>query len=296
MKRGIIIVLLLMLGHYGFAQNAQSKVVLKNGTTITGTIKEFNPTSHIVISVSGYEARVEMVDVLSVEEIRTNPTPKQVDNNDVIESTPIERDAIEDSYPESFMLKIGPYEVKMKLVRGDTFFMGYDGRGSWAMDSEPIHEVKLSSFYVNARPLSRDVVTYVKKGKEEHSKKESAYHPFGRRDAKEIVNQIAKLTDLPVDLITEAQWEYSAVYQSDIFFPYEPEANHCLDFYEPYKSSRLPQVDPVGPDTGKSYVIRKNGTGSNIQYQRFRTDGPDTASMSIRFTVPASSIKIESTR
>lgn len=192
----------------------------------------------------------------------------------------------EESFPPTYTITVGPYEIEMVLLKGDTFSMGYNGQGSRSMNSEPVHEVTLSSFYVNAKPLSKEMVSFLKKGSGS-GKSESTYRPSGRKDAKEIVDKIAELTDLPVSLISEAQWKYTATNRGEVFN--SGEGVYCLDFYSDYLSNH--QNDPTGPKMGRSSVIRIMSNDSDIyaRFDSFKTK--PTLFSAIRFTLPASALK-----
>ena len=290
MKRILLVVTLLFATMLCFAQQKTAKVTMKNGTTITGSVVDFNPTSHITISIAGFKTEISMSEVLSVEEVASNQNlasmPSSANGNDnyaVVDDYP---------YPETYNLKIGPYDVKMLLVKGTTFSMGYDGNGSRAMDSEPVHDVTLTSYYVNAQPLSKDVVSYIKKGKENHSDTETGYHATSRRDAQQIVESIAEITKLPVTLITEAQWEYAAIHQSGVFDFSKEEWNYCYDYYGSYSRNKTPEIDPTGPQAGNSYVIRLITKEPNQAHCRRETlmSGASTL-YRIRISFSASAIK-----
>ena len=161
MKRLFCILFSLYLVSFCFAQQKVARVTLKSGVTITGAVIELNPISHIVIQVAGINSRLEMNEVASIEDVSSN-------NNSIsLESIESESTIIDQGdYPDNYTLKVGPYEIEMVLVRGALFNMGYDGKGSLRKNSEPVHKVQLSSFYVNKTSLSKELVTYLKKGTE----------------------------------------------------------------------------------------------------------------------------------
>ena len=286
MKRRILeLIIFLLFGCLGYAQQPMSKVVLRNGATVTGTIKEFNAASHIVLTVAGFETRIEMADVESVEEVR-------VENVVQAGSEQVVQPPKDEDYPETYTLKVGPYDVEMRLVRGTTFSMGYDGSGSRKMESEPVHEVTLSSFYINSKPLSKDVVAYVKKGTKGTDKKEAVYRPSSWKDANEVAEKVSQLSGLTVNLITEAQWEFVAVNTDDIMSTKGTEVNFCRDYYGSYPSSSKPQVDPVGPKLGSSHVVRCFSGGGDSVYQRYKTDlMPGMFGWALRVTMPAKAVE-----
>lgn len=286
MKQILLIVLALLLTTLCMAQQQKAKVTLKNGTVLTGPVSELNPTSHIKLLVGGFETIINMDDIESIENVAEYRDAEQEPISEVAEVFDY------DGLPEEYNLQVGPYVIEMKLVNGTTFSMGYDGHGSLKMNSEPVHDVTLSSYYINARPLNKDVIGYIKKGKEEHGKPNSVYRPLSRRDAKEVADKIAEISGVPVDLITEAQWEYAAVNINGIFDTTESEWNFCLDWYGNYSSSKAVQVDPVGPISGKGYVIRMYENDPRTVYYRTSTSYSDfSLHYAIRITFPAKSIK-----
>ena len=51
------------------AQSNLSKVVMKNGTEITGTIKSIDPTDAVKIVVTGIETSIKLSDIAKIEEV-----------------------------------------------------------------------------------------------------------------------------------------------------------------------------------------------------------------------------------
>ncbi len=290
MKRLFVIFCAVIICLSGFAQQQKTaKVTLKNGTILSGYVSELNPVSHITLVIAGFESKINMSDVASIEDTTI------LEGNSGIGSQGDNAPVIVNDYeglPETYNLMVGPYVVEMRLVKGATFSMGYDGKGSRQMNSEPVHEVTLSSFYVNSRPLNKDIVSYLKSGKEEHRDKDSIYRPLGRKDSKEVADLIAEKTRIPVDLITEAQWEYVATILDGIFQNKQTELNHCRDYYGDYKSTMTPLVDPTGPKDGSCFVIREMSSAENVAYCRFSTKDHGLAFYSaIRITFPAKALK-----
>ena len=275
MKRIATLLLGLFLCFVCYAQGT-TRVTLKNGTVLTGSIVEMNPTSHLILKIAGYDSKIDMKDVATIEEVGAPASPPQ---------------AVSQNYPDTYMLAVGPYQIEMVLVPGGTFMMGYDGPGSRNMHSEPVHEVLLSPYYVNRRPISKDVAKYLEDGIEKHGTKEKTYVPSSDQDAKGIAELISQKTHLPVTLITEAQCEY--VFSSgniDNLELKDYDIVYCHDSYAPYRTSPTPQVDPVGVLAGKSLVRRFFYAAGTDIYFRF---GPDRLTMAntIRISFPASAIK-----
>lgn len=282
MKR-LLFLLILFFGITSFAQQKTAIVTLKNGTTLTGTIIELNPASHVTLSISGYEAKINMADIESISDIPQNESSTPIP---IVSNTNNEED---NNLPLTYIIKVGPYEIEMALVKGSTFSMGYDGRGSRAMNSEPIHDVTLSSFYVNTRPLSKEIVAFIKRGKQDREKEKSVFHPARWNEVKSIVDRIAEQCDLPINMITEAQWEYVATHEGELFSN-SKELVFCLDYYGDFMRSH--QIDPTGPKDGRKYVVRQMADGAEV-YTRMDSNqpGPLSLTSAIRFTFPASSLK-----
>lgn len=280
MKHAITIFLALVICSVGFSQERVSKVVLKNGVTVTGRIVEFNPVSHIVLNVAGFDSRIEMSDIDSIEEAKTDG-PVTIDRNQtVIDAT---------QYEETVFIQVGPYSIEMVLIPGAVFEMGYDGRGSRAMGSEPVHPVQLSSFYINKSPLRKEVVDFIIDGKETQNRKD--YSTSIWKNANRTAEALASTTNLPIRLITEAQCEYVstsdfAISKLDIK---KNETVFCYDFYSEYRKTSIPQVDPIGPNDGSEHVIRYfNAKGEEV-YTRLPSSGKLVVN-SFRITIPASSL------
>ena len=288
MKRLCCLLLAILTFSFCFSQQKAAKVTLKAGTTITGTIIELNPASHLVIQVAGYNTRIGIGDISSIEDISSNEIislPEAPTSYPIIDN--------QSKYPDSYIIKVGPYTIEMILVHGATFNMGYDGNGSLRMNSEPIHKVRLNSFYVNKAPISKDLVTYLKKGTEKHSNKH--YSPWSEEDAISIANAIAYYTNRPFHLITEAQCEY--VLSSGIIKDFTivnsrdgREMVWCHDIFADYSQTAQPQVDPVGPKTGRFHVIRDFASSGNGIYHRYTYLPHREISGSIRISILASEL------
>lgn len=235
------------------AQDKMSVVTLKSGTELKGVIKAIDPTDALTIVIAGVETKIKMADVARVEELTSN-------NNAVSEASQPQLAADDKlvvtdkaDYPESFDLKIGNERIKMILVRGGDLNMGFDGRGSRSMNSEPVHKVGVTSFYISETFVTSSIVSEVS---EKTSRKD--YYKTTWKKANEIVQGIASKVGLPVRLPLEAEWEYAACSrEQEKIFDKCQDSEYCNDFYDDYKDTEY-RLDPKGPSKGKNgqHVIR----------------------------------------
>lgn len=287
MKKIFITIATLLVVVCSFAQKQTARVVLKNGTTITGTIIELKPTSHITLNVAGFETRLEMkdVDTISTEAQQEINNEKPQAERELVSVDPNEPD-----YPATIKLPVGPCEIELVLVRGGSFAMGYDGSGSVSMNSEPVHDVLLSSFYVTKQRIGKDIASYYLSGGGAFLNSNEVYEVFNWDDCDDVSKKVARLTGIPFDLITEAQWEYIAT--GEVLFSLDFEVGEfdaCRDFYGDYRESRDKQVDPI-QKIGNRHVYRSFESSEEI-YRRYEGDsfsiGRVPFRKGIRLTVPA---------
>lgn len=70
MKRLLITVFALLLSIICLAQQQVAKVTLKNGAVLTGQVSALDPTSHVKLIVGGFETKINMIDVTSIENVK----------------------------------------------------------------------------------------------------------------------------------------------------------------------------------------------------------------------------------
>jgi len=290
MRRYLVILFTFCISLLCYAQNNTARVTLKNGTTYSGKVVELDPQSHITILIAGIETRIDIGDVGSIEDATSQSISEDLSHA----SSPITTEKKEQALPDNYTIEIGPYKIKMVLVKGSVFSMGYDGKGSQSMRSEPVHSVELSDYYVNSAPLEKDLVNYIKGKTKNSGKLAGFYHPSSKADADLVASKIAQHTHLPIRLITEAQWEYLATNKTRVFvFHYfENEQNCCFDSYREYSATRSPQLDPC-PKGGPNYVIRQLSPNKPERvFQRYPINPKTKLSKesAIRITFPATAI------
>lgn len=156
MKRFFLLLLLVIVTSvktYSQQQNTVA-VVLKNGTTITGQVKQFDPTTKIVINVGGFDMTINMSDVNSVTNVTSSTEGKTINEETAMPVV---------NLPEDTVINICGVDVKFVLMKGGKFKYGFDGRGSLSMKSEPVHDVILYPYYVSEEFVSRDLYKAVMK-------------------------------------------------------------------------------------------------------------------------------------
>lgn len=257
MNRNLLTIILLLITLLVNAQTKQSVVTLKNGTELKGVITSIDPIDALTIVIAGIETTIKMVDVARVEEISNSATATNCNSaNEAPKLSPDEKLIVTDlaDYPESFNLKVGDATIKMILVRGGDMNMGFDGRNSRSMNSEPVHKVGVTSFYMSETFLTNDILAKIS-GKK--SKKE--YYSADWKKATEVADKLANIVGLPVRLPTEAEWEYAACSQvQEIIFDRCISSEYCSDFYDDEFKDHEYRIDPKGPAKGKYgfHVIR----------------------------------------
>ncbi len=282
---------LLLFALAGFCQNSQVKVTLKSGLTITGGLKELVPTDYVKMDVSGVETKVPMSDVASIETIEVLPasSPKEDASDtkklDMVSGNYIITD--KKDYPDTIKVQIGGREMEMKLVRGGSFIMGYDGRHSLAMESEPLHQVNLSSFYISLDHITREQVNALLNKDLKIKKPNIPFFADKWDQANEVIKAIVAQSNKKYRLCTEAEWEYYSLMDfSEKLYGSEEYYEWCSDFYGEY--NLVEQTNPQGPATGKKHVFRSFNIGRNRWQRKF--DKPHYSHYGIRIAISADEI------
>lgn len=178
--------------------------------------------------------------------------------------------------------------INMILVRGGDMNMGFDGDKSMDMNSEPIHQVSVTSFYIGERCITNDLA------KELLNKKIKSNKPYFVGDWKEvemIINSISQITKLPVRLPTEAEWEFAACSdQQSKIFVYNDDDEFCSDFFGKFENLLESTIDPTGPTKGRRHVVRYYGKGN----KKFDRDHDEDENR-IRLVIKAKELKIKGT-
>jgi len=160
---------------------------------------------------------------------------------------------VPNNYPESYTLTIGDQSIQMVFVEGGTFDMGFDGHHSLKMESEPIHSVTVTPFYISYSCVSQKTLSALMSYKEE--KNDSMAFVFWEA-ADNATKKVADITGLNYRLPTEAEWECAATitrFRDNISF--DQSVNEwCKDFFASFDNRSV--TDPEGPVKGRVHVIR----------------------------------------
>ena len=296
MKRIVLIAVFVLCGALIRVCADEVKVTMKNGTVFTGELKEFVPTDHVTVIVAGIESTIPISEVASVERPEAIQTTMVHNKNGDDSKLQYGKYAITDTkqYPDSFVLHIGDQDLTMVLVKGGWFNMGYDGRHSLSWDSEPVHRVTLSSYYVSKQVLNcHEAETLLKKKKVSNSVK--PYNCRYRMDAEQLIKEISTLSGAPYRLLTEAEWEYAALMPfANSIFGNNKNVEWCSDFFEEYSAAN--QINPQGPSSGKNHVLRSYSS-DNDKWKRMQGTGKKeywwNSDALIRIAISADAIKLK---
>ena len=259
MKKLLVLFAMMVLPMVASAQNNLSVVTLKNGTELKGVIKSIDPTDVLVLVISGVETTIKMSDVAKVE-AAGETTPNVASLTDMSKRLDDEKLIVTDKadYPESFDLKVGNASIKMILVRGGDMNMGFNGRHSRSMKSEPVHKVGVTSFYMSETFVTTEIIAEVT-GEKVKKNKKSYYSPRNWDRANEIIQKISLKCGMELRLPTEAEWEFAACSQNqELFFSNCNMAEYCFDWFGEFKDTEY-RIDPVGPLKGPRRVVRAYG-------------------------------------
>ena len=248
----ILILLFLLVNIVCYGQTSTAKVVLKSGVTITGVIKEMVINDHIKITVSGVDTTISMSDIESITNVEGNEQKAAVSTSSFAASKKTYGTyeiTDQNSYPETFVLELDGQKLNMVLVRGGIFNMGYDSDHSLDMESEPVHQVTLSSFYVSKESVSRRVAKKLLNLKLKEDKRiDDYYSTYDWDEADKLVKSIADLAGKPYRMLTEAEWEYVSLmpFAKDIFGD-QKYVEWCYDFFDKYRAYDLQcPKEPMG--------------------------------------------------
>ena len=248
--RFIILLLVMLLPLATLGQGKIALVKLKNGTEIKGIIKSIDPMDAMVIEIAGVEATIKMDNVQMIEEMSMVSQDSNSSEQELYNEKLIVTDFEE--YPDSIDLAIGNQKIRMILVRGGDYMMGFDGRHSMAMKSEPVHKVMVTSFYISKFYVTSDIVKNYKK----KVGKETFYQAKNWEDANNIATAISEDNKLLLRLPTEAEWEFAACSSvQNRIFDYCGSIEYCSDFFGKFNKWEE-KPDPTGPINGKHHVIR----------------------------------------
>ena len=283
MKKVLLIFVMIAFPILVSAQNKISVVTLKNGTELKGIIKSIDPTDAVKIKIAGIETTIKMSDVASIEEYHEKTKEKpQLSSNTKLVVTDFEE------YPDSFNIEVCGTKIKMILVRGGDMNMGFDGSGSRDMNSEPIHRVSVTSFYLSETCIPSNLATQLTDKKVNMGR--TFY--FGKWvDVNAMANKIAQQTGLPIRMPSEAEWEFAACSeQQRLIFTKNDDDEFCLDYYAEFENLVESVLDPTGPVYGRRHVVRYYGKG-NRKFDRDHSDSENR----LRLAVKAKDVNFELT-
>ena len=279
MTRKILLLFVMIVFPFGTsAQDKLSVVTLKNGTELKGVIKSIDPTDALKMIIAGVEISIKMNDVAKVEELinKMERIVPQLTQNKKLVVTDME------DYPDSIFINICGTKIKMILVRGGDMNMGYDGKGSMDMNSEPIHRVSVTSFYIS----NTCITSILAKQLTDKKVSDRTFYIAKWEDINTMTQTIAQRTGIPVRMPTEAEWEFAACSeQQNLIFKYNDDDEFCSDYFGKFNTLSESTIDPTGPISGRRHVVRYYGKGNN----KFDRDHSDSENR-LRLVVKAKDI------
>ncbi len=281
MRKLLVSFILLTLCVFANAQREQVRIVRTDGTTIIGALQSADGSA-VTIKIAGVEMTIPMSEVQLLEPYFTNVNVPDNNGDDKGDTNNVEdvklvygEYTITDNsteYPDSFTMEVAGQRFTMILVRGGSFNMGYDDWHSRRMDSEPVHRVDLSSYYVSNDFVNAQTACQLLS--QQYYKKEYGKKYICKWDeAKNIVERIATAQNAPYRMITESEWEYVTLqpmqflvfpitrgyrqYWDNAGFKCMCKNEWCYDVFDVYPYSE--QYDPVGPKANERsrHVARK---------------------------------------
>jgi len=285
MRRLILCLYILFSCIFCLGQEKSVRITLKSGTVLTGQLVELDPSSHLVLRIADIDSRIEMDSVSSIESENTIVASQQTDTQEpFVESF---------DGPSSFIIPLKGEQIEMVLINGGDFLMGYDGRGSRSFCSEPIHPVRLNSFYVSKTPVSIEQARIILEKKNIGiANSFGNYAPSSWNFANTVAEKLAEHSGLPVHMITEAQWEYIATskyVKSIIYQDYEYE--WCYDLFDTYPETEEPVLNPSGPETGYLHTFRGWFSEKNEYYKRNKAYSGNSIGAVVRIVLQAADYK-----
>lgn len=275
----LLILLFVLIPLLASAQEKQTVVTLKSGTELKGVIKSIDPTDALIIVIAGIETTIKMDDVARIEEyketIKKTEKP-QLANNEKLVVTDFE------DYPDSFFINVCGTKIKMILVRGGDMNMGFDGKGSIDMNSQPVHKVSVTSFYLSETCIKSELALQLTDNKFDKTRE---FYIGKWVDVDAMAKKIGQITNLPIRMPTEAEWEFAACSDKQgLIFKHNDDDEFCSDYFAEFVMESI--TDPSGPVSGRRHVVRYYGKGN----RRFDRDHSDSANR-LRLAIKAKDLK-----